>query len=342
MARLHRSIVAIAGISALALVTACSSDDSSTSEATTDESSEETSADDGGADNSDLTIGFVPGIASDPFFLAMQQGAEEHADDLGIELIWQGAPDEYSPQSQIPFVETMITQEVDGLIVVPTDPDALQDSVDTAIGQGIPTATVDTTVTDQSQLVSHITGDNVDGGRLAGETLAELIGGEGEVFIMSGSPTATTNTLREEGFREAMAEYPDIEIVGLEYANSQPAAATTAVSTILLQYPELDGIFAIDGTSGTGTVAALRNAGVDGEVELIGYDAYENQIADLQDGVFSALIAQKPGDMARLAIDYIIDAINGDVSEIEPSVVMENVVITMDNFDETGQYAYPS
>ncbi|WP_226921626.1 ABC transporter substrate-binding protein [Georgenia subflava] len=326
----------VAAASALALVAACSGGSGAPA-------SQETGA--GGttpATEDALTIGFVPGIASDPFFLAMQLGAEDKAEEMGIELIWQGAPDEYSPQSQIPFVDTMLTQQVDGLIIVPTDPDALQPSVAEAVSMDIPVITVDTTVTDQSDLVSHITGDNVDGGRLAGHTLAEQIGGEGKVFLMSGSPTATTNTLREQGFMEALEEYPDIELVGKEYANSQPAAATSAVSTVLLKHPDLAGIFAVDGTSGTGTVAALRNNDKVGEVALIGYDAYENQVADLQDGAFTALVAQKPGDMAGLALEYIVAAINGDDSAVESDVVMENVVITQENFDETKQYQYPS
>ncbi|MBK0419049.1 substrate-binding domain-containing protein [Leucobacter sp. CSA1] len=328
MARVRRWIASAAALAAAAALAGCGA-------------SEGTTTGDGETPEG-VTIGFVPGIASDPFFVAMQQGAEEHAEELGVELIWQGAPDEYSPQSQIPFVESMITQQVDGLIVVPTDPDALQASVVSAVGAEIPVATVDTTVTDQSALVSHITGDNLDGGRMAGETLAEQIGGEGKVFLMSGSPTATTNTLREQGFREALEEYPDIELVGVEYANSQPANATSAVSTILLEHPDLAGIFAVDGTSGTGTVAALRNAGVVGEIALIGYDAYDNQVADLEAGVYTALVVQKPGEMAALAIDSILAAIDGDTSSVEQEVVMENVVMTKENFDETGQYQYPN
>lgn len=294
------------------------------------------------SDGKTLTIGFVPGIASDPFFLAMQLGAEKKAAELGIDLIWQGAADEYSAESEIPFVESMITQEVDGLIVVPTDPDALQPSVDSAIDKGIPVITVDTTVTDQSRLISHITGDNVGGGKLAGETLAEQIGGSGKVFLMSGSPTATTNTLRQQGFEEALANYPDIELVGIEYANSQPATATSAVNTVLLQHPDLKGIFAIDGTSGVGTAAALRTNNKVGEIAFIGYDAYDNQVADLKEGVFSGLIAQQPGAMAELALESMVAAINGDTSGIEKDVVMDNIAMTQDNLSETGQYEYPT
>lgn len=290
-----------------------------------------------------LTIGFVPGIASDPFFKAMQIGAEAKAKELGIKLLWQGAPNEYSPQSEIPFVDSMLTQRVDGLIIVPTDPDALQPSVTKAQSLKIPVVTVDTTVTDKSYLTSAITGDNVDGGKKAATTLAQQIGDKGEVFLMLGSPTATTNQLRQKGFTEELKNHPNIKLVGKEYANSQPARATSAVNTILLKYPDLKGIFAVDGTSGTGTVAALRNSHKAGQVKLIGYDAYDNEVADLKAGVFSALVAQKPGDEAALALQYIVDTINKkNVDQIKKDVVLPNVIITKDNLADTAKYQYPA
>jgi ribose transport system substrate-binding protein len=289
-----------------------------------------------------LTVAFIPGIASDPFFLAMEKGARAAAEKLGIELIWQGSASEYSPQSQLPFVDAALAQDIDALILVPTDPDSLQPSVQRAEAAGIPVITVDTTVTDQAYLTSHITGDNVDGGRQAAKTLAEQIGGEGKVFIMSGSPSATTNTLREQGFREELAaNYPKIEIVGREYANSQPANATSAINTVLLNHPDLVGIFAIDGTSGTGAVAALRNSNVVGKVKLVGYDAYKAQVDALQEGVFTALVAQQPAREAELALEYAKARVTGEgADKIEASVVIPNIVMTKDNFAETGSSMY--
>jgi len=290
-----------------------------------------------------LTIGFVPGIASDPFFKAMQVGAEAKAKELGIKLLWQGSPSEYSPQSQIPFVETMLTQRVDGLVLVPTDPDALQPSVAKAQALKTPVVTVDTTVTDQSSLTAAITGDNADGGRQAAKTLAAQIGDSGPVFLMTGSPTATTNQLRAKGFKEELANHPGIQLVGEEYAYSQPAKATSAVTSILLKFPDLKGIFAVDGTSGTGSVAALRNTGKVGAVKLIGYDAYDNQVADLKSGVYSALVAQKPGDEAALALQDLVDALTKqNVDKIQKNVVLPNVVLTEDNLAQTARYQYPA
>ncbi|OWV86824.1 ABC transporter substrate-binding protein [Rhizobium sp. R693] len=289
-----------------------------------------------------FTVAFIPGIASDPFFLSMEKGARAAADKLGIELVWQGSASEYSPQTQMPFVDAALAQNVDALVLVPTDPDSLQPSVTRAEAGNIPVITVDTTVTDQSYLTSHITGDNVDGGRQAAKTLAEQIGKKGKVFIMSGSPSATTNTLREQGFREELkANYPDVEIVGIEYANSQPANATSAINTVLLNHPDLAGIFAIDGTSGTGAVAALRNSNVVGKVKLIGYDAYKAQVEALQDGVFTALVVQQPAKEAELALEYAKAKLTGEgTDKIEKSVVIPNVVMTKENFETTKANVY--
>ena len=289
-----------------------------------------------------ITVAFIPGIASDPFFKAMEIGAKAKAAELGIELIWQGSASDYSPQTQLPFVDAALAQNVDALVLVPTDPDSLQASVVRAEGQKIPVITVDTTVTDQTYLTSHITGDNVDGGRQAAKTLAEQIGGEGKVFIMSGSPSATTNTLREQGFREELAaNFPKVEIIGREYANSQPATATSAINTVLLANPDLKGIFAIDGTSGTGAVAAIRNNNAAGKVKLVGYDAYKVQVEALKEGVFSALIAQQPGREAELALEYAKARVTGEgLDKIEKTVVIPNIAMTKENLAETEKYMY--
>jgi ribose transport system substrate-binding protein len=300
------------------------------------------SASTAGAQDKKLTVAFIPGIASDPFFLAMEKGARTAAEKLGIELIWQGSASEYSPQTQLPFVDAALAQDIDALILVPTDPDSLQPSVARAEAAGIPVITVDTTVTDQAYLTSHITGDNVDGGKQAGKTLAGQIGGTGKVFIMSGSPSATTNTLRERGFREELAaNFPKIEIVGREYANSQPANATSAINTVLLNHPDLAGIFAIDGTSGTGAIAALRNNNAVGRIKLVGYDAYKAQVEALQEGVFTALVAQQPAREAQLALEYAKAKVTGEsAGTIEKSVVIPNIVMTKENFGETSSSMY--
>ena len=287
-------------------------------------------------------VAFIPGISSDPYFKAMEIGARAKAEELGIDLLWQGSANEYSPQSQLPFVNAALAEDIKVLILVPTDPDALQPSVTKAKALSIPVITVDQPVSDRTYVSSTVLGDNIGGGALAAKTLAEQIGGSGKVFIISGSPSATTDVLREQGFRDELsANYPDVEVIGREYSNSQPAQATTAVSTVLLANPDLKGIFALNGTSGVGAIAALRNNNAVGTVKLIGYDAYPAQVEALKEGVFSALIAQRPGTEAEIALEAAFALITGNgVDAIQDEVIIENVVMTLDNLAETEKYTY--
>lgn len=294
------------------------------------------------ADGEGVVVAFVPGIASDPFFRAMELAAREEAESLGIELIWQGAADEYSPQSQLPFVDSALAEDIDALVLVPTDADALQPSVDRAAEMGIPVITVDTTVSDQSELVSHITGDNLDGGQQAAAEMSRQLDGSGKILLISASPTNTTGTERVRGFEESAAQdHPGLDVLEVQYAYSQPANATTILTTTLLAEPDLAGVFAVDGTSCTGAVAALENADAVGEVTLLCYDAYANQVEDLERGAISALVAQDPAQEARLALQYALSAVTGEgENEIESSVVIPNVIMNVENLDETRHYEY--
>ena len=280
----------------------------------------------------ELTIAFVMGAESDPFFQAMKLGAEEEAAAQGVNLIWQGDPSNYSPETQIPIVDAVLAQQPDGLVLIPTDPTALQASVQKAVAAGIVVANVDTRVGDLSDVLIFITGDNEDGGAKAAEAIANAIGytdGETyEVVIGLTSATATTNVARKEGFEATIAaNYPGIQIMDVAYSESIPEKAATNVNNWLTKYPGLDGIFAIDGTNASGAAAALESKGLVGQVALVGYDAYPDNVAKIKAGIFTALIAQDPAAEARLAIQTLVDYLRNGNSPAAAEVVIPNVTL---------------
>lgn len=296
----------------------------------------------GGKNPSDVVIGFVPGTTSDPFFKAMQLGAQQEATKEGVKLLWQGSGQAYSPQAQLPFVDGVLAQNPDAFVFCPTDPKSMQASVTKAQAQKVPVVTVDTTVADQDYLTSFITGDNVAGGKQAADTLAQQINNTGKVFVMLSSPTTTTNVQRLQGFSDELkAQYPNIHIIGTAYSQSQPAVATSAINTALLANPDMAGIFAIDGTSGTGAVAALQNQHAVGKVKLVGYDAYQTQVDDLKRGVYTALIAQQPGQEGALAVQFAVAKATGKGTDaIKKDVVIPSIVMTRDNLAQTEKNTY--
>jgi len=278
-------------------------------------------------------VAFVMGAESDPFFQAMKVGAEAAAKANNIDLIWQGDPSEYSPATQIPVVDQVLAQKPDALVLIPTDPTALQASVAKAKAAGIPVINVDTRVNDLTDVLSFITGDNADGGAKAADALAKAIkykkGKTYQVVVGLTSATATTNVARLDGFSKQIAKkYPGIKIVDKAYSQSQPAKANTNVSNWLTKYPKLAGIFAIDGTNAAGAAAAIQAKGLKGKVALVGYDAYKANVDLIGKGVFTALVAQDPAAEAKLAIEYLVKYFAGQTSGIKKEVVIPNVVLS--------------
>ncbi len=286
-----------------------------------------------GGSGKSLTIAFVMGAEADPFFKAMKVGADAEAKAKGVSLIWQGDPSQYSPATQIPIVDQVLAQKPSGLVLIPTDPDALQSEVTKATALKIPVVNVDTHVTDLSNVLSFITGDNADGGAKAADAMATAMGYASgntyKVVVGLTSATATTNVARLQGFQaEIASKYPGIQIVDKAYSQSQAATANTNVSNWLTKYPDLKGIFAIDGTNATGAAAALQSKGLVGKIALIGYDAYPANVALMQSGVFTALIAQNPAAEAKLAIDDLVAKLSGaSTAGIQAKVTIPNVVL---------------
>ena len=96
----------------------------------------------------------------------------------------------------------------------------------------------------------------------------------------------------------------------------------------MTKYPNLRGIFAIDGTNASGAAAAIQAKGLIGKVALVGYDAYPTNVKLIQKKVFSALIAQDPAAEAKQAIDTLVDFWAGKTSTIVKNVVIPNVVLS--------------
>ncbi len=280
-----------------------------------------------------VSVAFVMGAEADPFFKAMKVGAESETAAKNATLIWQGDPSVYSPATQIPIVDQVLAQKPSCLVLIPTDPTALQASVTKAHAAGIPVVNVDTHVADLSNVISFITGDNADGGAKAADAMAKAIGYQSgktyQVVVGLTSATATTNVARLEGFKaQITAKYSGIQVVDTAYSQSQPAVANSNVSNWLTKYPKLSGIFAIDGTNATGAASALQAKGLTGKVALIGYDAYKANVDQIGTGVFTALVAQDPAQEAKDAVDTCVKYLaSKSTTGITKSVTLPNIVL---------------
>jgi ribose transport system substrate-binding protein len=285
----------------------------------------------GGGDEEALDIVLIQGVAGDEFYITMDCGAQAAAEELGVNYSVQG-PNEFDPTEQIPIVEAVVAQQPDAILIAPTERTALIAPLQAAQDAGITVVLVDTIVDDESIGVSRIATDNVEGGRVAGEALVELIGGEGSVFVNTTQPGVSTVEERQQGFEEVIQGEPGIEYLGAEFNNDDPTRAAQITSAVLARNPELAGIFATNLFSAEGAATALRDAGAEEQVQIVGFDASPGQVDQLEEGLVQALVAQNPREIGFQGVQTAVAALNDE--PFEEQITTPLTVVTQDNLED--------
>ncbi len=278
-----------------------------------------------------VEIAVIPKSFSHQFWLTVKAGAEQAGKELGVKIVWQGTAKETEIEQQINIVQDMINRGVSAIVLAASDANALIGIVEVAINKGIPVITIDSGVNSDKPL-SFVATDNVAGAKIAAETLAKLIGEEGEVGLIPFVAGAATSEMRERGFKEGIANYPNIKLVSTLYSDSNVAKAMDVTNDMLTSFPNIKGIFAANESSAVGCAQAIRSKGKAGQVKIVAFDAAEEEIQALKEGVIQALIVQNPFKMGYLGVKSAYDAIQG--KPVEKRIDTGVTVVTPENLND--------
>ncbi len=305
-------------------------------------SSEEDAAPGGGAEGGQeaYEIAFVQGVAGDEFYISMECGVKAAAEEAGATVTVQG-PEQFDPTLQKPLVDSVVASQPDALLVAPTDVTAMQAPLNAAANAGIEVVLVDTTVEDPSFAASRIASDNKGGGAAAFEAIQEAHPEGGKVLVVSIDPGISTSDARGEGFQEAAEAAGNFEFLGIQYSHNEPATAAEIVTAALQKDPDIVGIFAANLFAAEGTATGVQQAGKQGELTVVGFDAGPAQVEQLRNGVVQALVAQEPRSIGEQGVEQALAALEG--GETTPEIQTGFTVITQDNIDgEGGEAVYQS
>jgi ribose transport system substrate-binding protein len=259
-----------------------------------------------------VTMAFMPGIA-DPFYFTMERGIRAKAQELGVNLIVGEYPTTWGPEAQVPILQAMMAKGgIDMLLIAPTSVDALIAPLKKIYDGGVAIITVDTFLGDgdyskpsnYSFPLSYIGSDNELGGQQVAEHLVKLIGEKGKVFCESTNPDTSSVVGRVNGFKKGIAEFPNVQLVGVDYCLDVQQTAMQQVSAALQKNPDIVGIFGVNVFSAQGSYQAVVNAGLTGAVKIASWDATETLIQALKAGQVDLVLAQKPAEIGSLAVDW--------------------------------------
>jgi ribose transport system substrate-binding protein len=258
------------------------------------------------------TIALVPGLTTDAFYITMNRGAQAAADALGVELIFQGAPN-FNPVEQVPVLDAVIARAPDAILIAPTDTVQLVEPLRRAHDAGIPVITVDTFIGsgvyqtgagDADFPLSYIASDNVLGGRMAARALANAIGeAGGSVYVSNVNPGISTTDQREEGFKLEMAEnFPNITVLETQYNNNDANNAASQLQAVLARDPNLRGVFGANLFSAVGAANGVQQAGQTGTIRVVAFDAPQSIVDQIKSGLVDMAIAQHPATIGWFGV----------------------------------------
>lgn len=325
--RRKAGLVAVAAASALTLA-ACSGGSDS---------------DSGGSSGSDdLRVSFVTPESTGEYYGAMYCGAKAAAAEQDVDLEIQGTP-EVTVEAEMQVLQSVLATDPDGLLLVVWDTEAFNSVTNEYIDKGRPVVMPDSTISSETYLQSIRT-DSYQSSYDAALDVVETRGlTSGKVLINTDSPGNAIQSARAEGFRDAIEEKTDLEVLEFQYVGGDSAKAASAVTSAAAANSDLALVFSTNIGAGTGSANGISTSGSD--IVHVGYDTSAAQVEQLRDGEYDALIAQSPYYQGYEAMTLVSQVLKGEVKDsdvTEKTKWAPWMLVNADNVDDadTADFLY--
>ncbi|QFQ86494.1 substrate-binding domain-containing protein [Paracoccus kondratievae] len=243
-----------------------------------------------------LKIGMTFQELNNPYFVSMQEALKEAAASLGAEVVVTDAGHDVA--KQISDVEDMLQQNIDILLLNPTDSAGIEAAVHAAKAAGVTVVAVDANA--NGPVDTFVGSKNRDAGYMSCKYLGETLEGKGEVAILDGIPVVPI-LQRVEGCKAALEEFPEIKLVDTQNGRQDRSVALGVVENMIQSHPNLAGIFSVNDGGAMGALAAIQGSGKD--IKLVSVDGAPEAIkAITEGGPFIETTAQFPRDQVRVGL----------------------------------------
>ncbi len=249
-----------------------------------------------------IKIAMLPKLINIDYFDACERGARKAAEELGVELIYNG-PTTASGSEQTKFVDTWIRQRVDAICVAPNQPKSIAKFIRKAQAAGIKVLTWDTDAPESGRdLMVNQVDDRVLGEMLI-DDLARQMEEKGKWAVIIGSLDAVNlNTWRRHAEARAKERYPGLELTATVVTGENENEARQKVETLLNAVPDLRGMIAFDSNSVPGSAEALKRAGKVGQVALTGNSTPNKMRPYIKEGVLESFFLWDPRALGELTV----------------------------------------
>ena len=252
-------------------------------------------------------IGMLPKFTSDPYFVAVNQGAQEAAKELQVTVEFNG-PVDANVAAQANIIDQWIRSGMDAITVSANDPNALAPALERAARRGIKVSTFDADVKPDARQVflNQCTFEGM--GKTMVEMLAKDAGPEGDFLVITAVLTAPNqNRWIEECKKYAAQKYPQMHFATVLPGEEDLEKSKNVALNYLRANPGTKGVLCVTGIATPGVAEAVKQLGLEGKVAVTGLGVPSLVRPYLKDGTLKEVALWNPVDIGYGAI-YIAKA----------------------------------
>jgi len=262
-----------------------------------------------------VTIGITQNnVGVDSYQTTYEQAFEEYAATMdGVETVVLDAGGDVA--RQIAQIQDLIQQQVDAIIIWPTQGQAVVPAVRQAHMAGIPVVITNSQIAEEGfDFIASFSGpDNITQGQYSAEMMCEALDNEGQIVQISGQPGYTTAMERQQGFEDRLAEAcPGVEIMETQPGDWNREKAQRVMENFLTKYDRIDGVYSGDDNMGVGALNAAKAAGRADEIAFIGATNFAVGYEAMERGEYWGSVYQSPVEDAKNALDTALAVLNGE------------------------------
>jgi len=289
-------------------------------------------------------IGLIVKTDTNPFFVKMKEAARQKAVEFGIELHTFAGRYDGDTKTQIEAIRHLVAAGAQGILLTPSDPAVLANTVLDAREAGVLVIALDTPFDPADTADATFATDNFRAGELIGMWAKARMGASvssASIVTLDGSEAQTTvDVLRNQGFLKGfgidladprkMYDEDDVRIIGHGTTHGTEAGGRSAMETLIRQKPGMDVVYAINEPAGAGAHAALRALGMKKEVLLVSIDGGCPGVRRVAAGALGATAMQYPLRMISLGIEAVVEfAKTGKKPENTPGLDFHDTGVTL-------------
>lgn len=277
---------------------------------------------------------YIPVVAlgyGHQFWQAVKQGADEAAADYGVTITFEGPEEETMVDKQVDMIKTALAKNPVAIAVAAIDIEAVRSDIEAAKDKGVKVVGFDAGVGDLAEATAAT--DSYSAGALAAEHAARLLDNEGKVGIVGHSQTVVDAVARVDGFKETVEkDYPGLEIVDIQYGDGDHLKSAEVAKGMMQANPDIDLIYTSNEGACVGTYNGLKEAGLIGEVMIVGFDSSAALKEAIRNGEIAGAITQDPVKMGYLTVESAYKLYKGE--EVDEIIDTGAAWYDADNMDD--------